>query len=294
MRLAPTEETLPDFDSLWDYDNPAATEAKFREILPIAKASKNASYIAQLLTQLARAEGLQRKFEVAHETLNQAESLLASSDTLTRVRYLLERGRVFNSSGEISRARKLFLQAWDLANSAHEDFYAIDAGHMMAIVEPQANKMEWNLKALAIADLSSEKRARRWRGSLYNNIGWDYFESKQYEKALEAFYKALNAREEAEQIPEIRIAKWCIARALRALSRVSEALQIQKELLVESQKSGRRDGFVYEEIAECLTEMGQQMEAKRYFAEAYEELSKDIWLREKETDRLKRLKELAT
>ncbi len=292
--MAPTEETLPDFDSLWDYDNPAATEAKFREILTLAKESKNTSYQAQLLTQIARAEGLQRKFEAAHETLNQTASLLGGSDTLTRVRYMLERGRVFNSSGKIQEARPLFLQAWELANTTHEEFYAIDAAHMMAIVEPHANKMEWNLKALAIADLSSEKRARRWRGSLYNNMGWGYFESKQYEKALEAFYEALKAREEAEQIPEIRIAKWCIARALRALNRVNEALQIQKGLLEESQKSGRRDGYVYEEIAECLTEMGQQIEAKRYFAEAYEELSKDIWLREKEPDRLKRLKKLAT
>ncbi len=295
VRLAPTEEeTLPDFDSLWDYDNPAATESKFREILPIAKESKNTSYQAQLLTQIARAEGLQRKFEAAHETLNQAESLLGASDTLTRVRYLLERGRVFNSSGKIQEARPLFLQAWELANTIHEEFYTIDAAHMMAIVETHANKMEWNLKALATADLSSEKRARRWRGSLYNNIGWDYFESKQYEKALEVFHKAMKAREEAEQIPEIRIAKWCIARALRALNRVSEAFEIQKGLLEESEKSGKRDSYVYEEMAECLIEMGRQIEAKRYFAAAYKELSKDLWLREKEPDRLKRLKELST
>lgn len=287
-------ETLPDFDTIWDYDNPAATETKFREILPIAKASKNASYQAQLLTQIARAEGLQRKFEDAHETLNQVDSLLGVSDSLTRVRCLLERGRVFNSSGEIEKARPLFLKAWELANSAHHDFYAIDAAHMIAIVEPQTRKMEWNLKALAIADLSSEKSARRWRGSLYNNIGWDYFESKQFEKALEAFYKALEAREESEQIPEMRIAKWCIARALRALSRVSEALDIQKALLEESEKSGKRDGYIYEELGECLRETGQLIEAKRYFAAAYEELSNDVWLRDKEPDRLKRLKELAT
>jgi tetratricopeptide (TPR) repeat protein len=292
MNSASAGETLPDFDLLWDYDNPVSTETKFRELLPIAQDSNTTSYHVQLLTQLARAQGLQRKFEDAHHTLNKAQSLLDTTDARTRIRYLLERGRIFNSSGEPAKARPLFLQAWELATSAHEDFYAIDAAHMIAIVEPQAKK-KWNLKAFEIADASSEKRTRRWRGSLYNNIGWDYFESKEYRKALEAFKRALQAREEAEQIPEIRTAKWCIAKTLRVLGRVNEAMEMQERLLEEHEKSGQQDGYVYEEMAECLTTIGRQEEAKRYFAKAYRELSKDIWLKEKEPDRLKRLKKLS-
>lgn len=288
-----TDGSLPDFDSIWDYENPAKTEVKFRELLQTAKNSKNISYYTQLLTQIARTEGLQKKFEDAHQTLNRAESLLNASDTRAKIRYLLERGRVFNSSGQIDKARPLFLQAWELASIAHEDFYAIDAAHMMAIIEPQTKKMEWNIKALALADTSPEPRAKRWRGSLYNNIGWDHFDSKQYEQALEVFNTALKAREEAEQIPEIRVAKWCIARTMRALNRVEEALQIQESLLAESERSGNRDGYVYEEIAECLTTQGHQTEAKKFFSEAYEELSKDIWFSEREPSRLRRLKELA-
>ncbi len=293
VKLASHGETLPELDALWNYDDPASTETKFRELLRVAKESNNPSYYIQLLTQLARAEGLQRKFQDAHHTLDKAESLLDRADARGRTRYLLERGRVFNSSDQLTKARPLFLQAWELANSAHEDFYAVDAAHMMAIVEPQANKMEWNLKALGIADASSETRTRRWRGSLYNNIGWDYFESKQYEKALEAFTKALQAREEAHQIPEIRVARWCIAKTLRVMNRVNEAIEIQETLLAEYERSKQQDGYVYEEIAECLTTLGRLDESKKYFGKAYTELSKDIWLKEKEPDRLKRLKELS-
>lgn len=293
MRLRTAGARLPDLDGLWDYDNPAFTETKFRELLPAAKESKNLSYYIQLLTQLARTEGLQRKFEDAHRTLDKVDSLLKTASAQSRIRYFLERGRIFNSSDQPARAKPLFVQAWELANSAHEDFYAVDAAHMMAIVEPQTGKMEWNLKALEIANASPETRVRRWRGSLYNNIGWDYFELKEYEKALAFFKRALQVREESKQIPEIRVAKWCIAKTLRVLDRVNDALEIQETLLAEYEKAGQQDGFVYEEMAECLTTLGRSEEAKRYFAKAYGELSKDIWLKEKETDRLKRIKELS-
>ncbi|HEX6385768.1 MAG TPA: hypothetical protein VF177_13945, partial [Anaerolineae bacterium] len=67
--------TLPDFDQLWDYSQPASTEERFRELLPAAEAAGDDSYLAQLLTQIARAQGLQRQFAAAHETLDEAEKL---------------------------------------------------------------------------------------------------------------------------------------------------------------------------------------------------------------------------
>ena len=74
---AGSEGDLPDFDALWDYRHPDVTEQKFRELIPAARESGNVSYYAQLLTQIARTEGLQRKFEDAHRTLDSVEVLLA-------------------------------------------------------------------------------------------------------------------------------------------------------------------------------------------------------------------------
>src|SRR5712692_6096327 len=123
---------LPDFDNLWDYDHPGASEKRFRELLPAALDSRDFPYLTQLLTQIARAEGLQRKFQDAHKTLDRVEKALlkAEADDKTRVRYLLERGRVFNSSGERDDARPLFLEAFDLALKSKDDLYAVDAAHM--------------------------------------------------------------------------------------------------------------------------------------------------------------------
>jgi hypothetical protein len=53
-----------------------------------------------------------------------------------------------------------------------------------------------------------------------------------------------------------------------------------------------RDGFVFEEIGECLLLLNRAEEARRYFAKAYEILSQDAWLAEKEPERLARLKSL--
>ena len=50
---------------------------------------------------------------------------------------------------------------------------------------------------------------------------------------------------------------------------------------------GKRDGFIAEEIAECLLEMGQDEEAQPYLREAYEELSKQEWLQRSDPDQIR-------
>lgn len=282
---------LPDFDSFWDYDHPGATERKFRELLPAALDARDLSYLSQLLTQIARTEGLQRKFEAAHTTLDRVQKALDKTDDRTRVRYLLERGRVFNSSGKKDDARPLFLEAFDIALKSKDDFYAVDAAHMMAIVEPVEKQFLWNLKALDLAENSAEEKARKWKGSLYNNIGWTCFEQRQFEESLLMFEKALELQQQQGDPNKILIAKWCVAKTLRVMDHTEEALEIQRDLYEQYQAAGKRSGYVYEEIAECLTVMGEDQEAQGWFAAAYEELSRDPRLAD-EQDRLNRLKEL--
>jgi tetratricopeptide (TPR) repeat protein len=282
---------LPDFDSFWDYDHPGVTERKFREILPVALDSLDLPYLSQLLTQIARAEGLQRKFQEGHKTLDRVQKALDKTDDKTRVRYLLERGRVYNSSRKPEEARPLFQEALDLAIKSKDDFNAVDAAHMMAIVEPTEKQLQWNLKALDLAENSAEEKVRKWKGSLYNNIGWTYFEQRQYEESLLMFEKALEFQQQQGDPNKIMIAKWCVAKTLRMMDHTEEALEMQRNLFEEYQAAGKKSGYVYEEIAECLTVMGQEQEAQGWFAAAYEELSRDPRLAN-EQDRLNRLKEL--
>src|SRR3954471_16354497 len=149
---------LPDFDALWDYDHPQASEQAFLGILP-GVAGATEPYRLELLTQIARAQGLQRRFADAHRTLDEVEEHLADAPARVRLRFLLERGRVLNSSGKPDEARPLFRQAWEFSRSQGEDALAIDAAHMLGIVELPEAQLAWNLCALALAERSPDPRA---------------------------------------------------------------------------------------------------------------------------------------
>jgi tetratricopeptide (TPR) repeat protein len=282
---------LADFDKLWDYSHPDVSERRFRELLPAALDSLDISYLAQLLTQIARAEGLQRKFQNAHKTLDRVDKALPKTDSRTLVRYLLERGRVYNSSGNVEDAKRLFLQAFDLASKSKEEFFAVDAAHMVAIVESPENQLEWNLKALELAEKSTDERARDWKGSLYNNLGWTYFDQGDYQEALFMFEKALDFRTQKGDSVNVGVARWCVAKTLRMMGHTEEALDLQQQLFEEYQAAGKRSGFVYEEIGECMLVLGRDMEAEGWFEAAYNELSKDPTV-SSDRDRLVRLKTL--
>jgi tetratricopeptide (TPR) repeat protein len=286
-----SENTLPVFDSLWDYNNPAETGKKFREILPQAETSGDTEYLAELLTQIARTEGLQMKFDEAHKILDKAEKLLTENYKRPRLRYLLERGRTYNSSKVPDKAKQLFLEAYHLGNEIKEDNLAIDAVHMLGIVDKGEESLKWNNLAIEMAEKSGVQKAKNWLGSLYNNTGWTYHDMKHYDKALDLFEKNVVWHTERKSVRQLGIANWCVARTLRSLGRVDEALQKQFELMKWWEENVKdEDGYIYEEIGECMLLKNNDDEAKPYFRKAHEILSKDIWLAENEKERLDRLK----
>jgi tetratricopeptide (TPR) repeat protein len=298
------------FDALWDYGRPGETETKFRALLPEYEAAGDPGPLAELLTQIARTLGLQQEFDEAHALLDRADALIAARARaaagsaaggapleVARVRSLLERGRVFNSAGARARAEPLFHEAYQAALALGADDYIVDAAHMLEIVETGPAKLEWNARAVAHAESSQDARARRWLGSLYNNRGWTLHELGRLDEALAMFEKRLAWLEQhppadglARHALQIGVAHWSIAKMFRLLGRVGEALEIQNRLL--EAKSGADDGYVHEELAECLLALGREAEARPGFARAHALLSKDPWLVRHEPARLERLARL--
>lgn len=281
------------FDSLWNYANPAETETKFREALKSYSPKKNLSEYLQLLTQIARTYGLRRMFAEAHEVLDGVEKQLPAQNDLAHVRYHLERGRTFNSSGKKNEALLHFEKAKETATLLREDFYAIDAIHMLAIVAPPLQAIALNEEAIIYAESSNQERAKNWLGSLYNNLGWSYFDKGEFEKALSIFLRALQFREGQKSISAIFLAKWCVARALRALQRIDDALTIQLALFQESVSTGQDDGYVHEELGELYLLKNDKPKSKFHFEKAYQLLSADVNLQQNEAARLERIKALA-
>ncbi|WP_391209686.1 tetratricopeptide repeat protein [Psychrobacillus sp. L4] len=283
---------MSNFDTLWDYNHPEETEQKFLRLQKQAEDSGNIGYLAELLTQIARSQGLQAKYELAHETLDRAESLLNKDLIVARIRYFLERGRVFNSSSRPLDAIPQFLHAWELGIQFGEDDYAVDAAHMLGIAEVTSEKrMEWNMKALEYAE--KHPKASRWLGSLYNNIGWAKVENGNLEEALELFKRALDFRMEQGNSNSVFVAKWCVAKVLRLIGQVEESFAIQKELLAETKQTTNPDGYVLEEIAECFLLLNRNEEAKQYFSLCYDRLIHDDYLVSNNPERIARIKEIA-
>ncbi len=61
---------MQDFDKLWNYNDPATTEIKFREVLNDSSPEKDLSLHVQLLTQIARTHSLRKQFDNAHKILD--------------------------------------------------------------------------------------------------------------------------------------------------------------------------------------------------------------------------------
>jgi tetratricopeptide (TPR) repeat protein len=283
----------------WDFDDPAASYDAMTAQASAAPPGSPAWVVWQ--SQAARALGLLGRFGEANHLLDQCQALLetlagspagAATTRHAWARVAIERGRVLNSSGEREEARPWFEQArGDAAAVGGLAGLEVDALHMLAIVaaSPEAS-LDMNLQALALAETSTDPEARRWRGSLLNNLGWDHHDAGRFGEALDCFERALDVRREADDPGGAHVAEWAVARALRSLERYDDALARQKRLAATAE--GADDGYVHEEIGECLLSLGREDEAAPSFARAHALLAADPWMADHESDRLDRLARL--
>jgi tetratricopeptide (TPR) repeat protein len=273
-------------DSFWEYTNPAESEDRFRTALISAHGDER----LELLTQIARTYGLRQRFGEAHDLLNQVEEQLERAGPRPRVRYLLERGRVFNSSGDKEKARMLFVKAWEQAQTTHQEGLAVDAAHMVAITHTGTqDAIEWNQRGLVVARSSQDPKARALIPAMLNNSAWDLHEMGHFHDALALFEEARTEWIVRGAPEQVQVANWAVARCLRSLGRYDEALTIQRTLEAEHMATGSADGYVFEEIAENLAALGKSDEAKPYFGKAVTELCKDDWFVKNEAARLANL-----
>lgn len=225
----------------WNFDDLDATEARFHVLQ------------AEILTQLARVHGLRDDFAAGDRLLDEAA---AHEHPALAARVALERGRLRRSSGDSEAALPLFERAFATAGEAGETFLTIDAAHMAAIVAPApSDREEWARRGIALAEASDVPEVRRWLGSLWNNVGWDRFERSDHVGALAAFEQALLTYDKGEQL---QLARYAVAKALRALGRTNEAIALLELAIAETPEP---DGWFHHELAESYTAIGDETQA---------------------------------
>lgn len=171
-------------DELWDFGDPAGSERRFAA--EAASQAHSAAEQAELLTQQARALGLQERFDSARALL---ESLGQPADPAVRARLALESGRLLNSAGNADEAVAEFREAAARAGSGGLLFLEVDALHMLAIAD-QSRSREWATEAIDRALAAPDDRTRRWLVSLYNNLGCSFSDAGDLDQALAAFRQA--------------------------------------------------------------------------------------------------------
>jgi tetratricopeptide (TPR) repeat protein len=216
-----------------------------------------------VLTQLARVRGLHGDFDAGERLIEEAEA--TAGDSQIALAYVeLERGRLRRSSGSVKASLPLFESAFGRSLEALHYFIAVDAAHMAALASPDREGIvAWTERGVELAE--SQVTARYWLGPLLNNLGWEYYEAGDFELALDAFQRALTAREaNPESRAPIEIARYAVGKTLRALGRSAEALPLLQQATTWAIESGAPDGWFHEELAEEYAAVGRDDEAHEH------------------------------
>jgi tetratricopeptide (TPR) repeat protein len=232
--------------------------------------------LERVVAARARTYGLRRRFAEARQILAGIEPAIARAGAQPQVRFHLELGRTYASTAhepqEITpevkeKARAAYTLAFEKAKAARLDYLAVDALHMMKMVDAEpADQIAWDLKALAYLEASTQEEAKKWEGSLRNNLGYAYHLAGRYDEALAQFRLSSAAYERTGRAANVRIAHWMIARTLRFQGKAQDAIAIQLRLEREWNEAGEPDPYVYEELEKLYRDTGDSERAEAYAA----------------------------
>lgn len=235
-----------DVDSQWDFSDASASGERFRGLVKTLDEPDRS--IAK--TQLARALGLQERWDEAHAELDSVSDAYPE----VQVREALERGRLWRSAGDPLKALPHFEQAVTLARQSATaqpqvfENLLVDAMHMVALVLDGEQQLAATREAIEEARNATSQRAKDWLPSLLNNEGMALSELGDWEGAHACFVKALELRKMRNDAEATHVAVWMVAWSLRHLGHRDQALALQRELKAALDARGASDTYVVEEI----------------------------------------------
>lgn len=106
---------------------------------------------------------------------------------------------------------------------------------MLSTILPLKSQNVWLQQAMQLVQQSKCPDAKLWLPQINLMAGWHAYDIHHYEDALVNFQTAISATDATRPDAKLFGLFWSKARALRALNRVSEALELQMHILDEMQ-----------------------------------------------------------
>jgi tetratricopeptide (TPR) repeat protein len=215
-----------ELDALWLPGDPVASEERL--LAAVAQPDRSELVRAELDTQRARALGLQGRIE-------EAEALLGSlgpAGPLLEVRVLLERGLLRVAAGDPRGAAPLLAAALHDARQGGEVALAVESALALARADaPHAD--QWIDEGLSDLAGATDPRVLRFGVELHLVRGGARLADGDPAAALVSFQDAVGYAEAFGTLEQQFAARWALGRALRALGRTAEALDVQRRLAAE-------------------------------------------------------------
>ncbi|MFF2369623.1 hypothetical protein [Agromyces sp. NPDC058110] len=244
--LEPVDQAL--IDRMWDFADPDGSADRFRAasddvLRPTAER-------AVLATQLARALGLQGRFDEAFAVLDGIPAAfeavpdaagrpdeasvapIAAGEVPAevRARIAIERGRLHVADSRPADAVPDLTLAVREAAQAASPFLVLDALHMLALHDA-GHEEEWAAEGLDLLEGRRDPRTLRWGIALHHNLGWVKHDGGRAGAALVDFERAVEIADRYGSAEQQQVTRWSVGRCLRTLGRTDEALDLQRSLV---------------------------------------------------------------
>jgi len=263
--------------TIYDLGRTAFNQQKYADAADIlaraitaAESAKDNTTLVRALSLHARAYLIRSFKEEGRPSILRAAELATPDDPIAWSAYLGVKGRFEWKDNNLEQAKATFTQWFDFCVTHDMTDVALDAVHMIAIVAPPREQIEWHRKGIALAEraVAAGKTSGGWLGPMYNNLGWVHFELKEYDQALEALQRARTHHHKHSNELSRLCADIFVAKVLRVMGRAEEAEpELKKafawasEIYTRDKDAGERLGNCYEELAELDILAGRTTDA---------------------------------
>ena len=270
-RVSAQSELLAQADTLFRSRQYEESRPVYLLALQAADKVGDNSTAVEALSQVARTYLTTDKKEEGRPWLEKARVRVKEGEGAGWGRYLGVKGRFEWKDDQLEEARRTFVQQYDFCMAQGLYEMSVDAAHMVAIVAPPDQQLEWAQKGITAAEKGN---LPGWLGPLWNNLAYTYETLGDYPRALDCYLKARTYHYQVGDEKARYVADWAVGRGYRLTGQLEEAERWLTQALaaVEQAGDGEFIGLTHEELGEIDRARGSAGEARTHFTVAYQKL----------------------